>query len=230
MEALRLEKLEKEFIDGLEKIRVLRGVDLNVKQGDFVSITGKSGTGKSTLIYQMGLLDHPTNGKVFIEGKDSSSFSMKERTECRLFNFGFVFQDYALMPELNAWENIALPVLMRGVSKEEARRRAVEILDTLGMKDKARNVPSKLSGGEAQRVSIGRAIVHKPKILFADEPTANLDTERSRQIIDIFHELHRQGQTIIMVTHELDYAEEAARVLVVEEGVTREKNRYNDYV
>ena len=218
MKAIQVKKLIKTFIDGTQETRVLKGVDFSVEKGDFVSITGASGTGKSTLVYQMGLLDEPTKGSVWVEGVNAGSMSVNERTMYRLGNFGFVFQDYALIPELCAWENVALPVLMRGLSLREAKKQAVSILIRLGMDDRVDHFPGQLSGGEGQRVSIARAIVHKPQVLFADEPTANLDTERSRQIIDIFHELHHDGQTIIMVTHELEYAEEASRLIVLRDG------------
>ena len=218
MEAIRVKKLIKTFIDGTQETRVLKGVDFSVKSGEFVSITGASGTGKSTLVYQMGLLDEPTQGTVWVEGFNAESMSVSERTAYRLNHFGFVFQDYALIPELRAWENVALPVLMRGVSLRDAQKRSVAILARLGMADRADHFPNQLSGGEGQRVSIARAIIHQPKVLFADEPTANLDTERSRQIIDIFHKLHRDGQTIVMVTHELEYAKEASRLVVLRDG------------
>ena len=218
MKAIQVKKLVKTFIDGTQETRVLKGVDFSIGSGEFVSITGASGTGKSTLVYQMGLLDEPTGGSVFVEGMNAALMSVRDRTLYRLNHFGFVFQDYALIPELRAWENVALPVLMRGLPLRDAQEQAVAILTRLGMADRVDHFPGQLSGGEGQRVSIARAIVHKPKVLFADEPTANLDTERSRQIIDIFHELHRDGQTIVMVTHELEYAEEASRLVVLRDG------------
>ena len=218
MELVQAKSLTKSFKDGSSITEVLKGVDLSVQSGEFVSITGASGTGKSTLIYQIGLLDNPTGGVVRVEGRDASTFSVKERTAYRLNKFGFVFQDYALIPELNVWENIALPTLMRGSTVAEAKQRACSTLKKLGMADRMEHTPSQISGGESQRVSIARAILHDPAIVYADEPTANLDTERSRQVIDIFHELHKAGQTIIMVTHEIEYAEEAARVIHIADG------------
>ena len=219
MDALRTDNVTKTFIDGTKELQVLKGMSFSIEAGEFVSITGKSGTGKSTLIYQLGLLDRPTSGEVFVANQGATSnLSSKERTRYRLMNFGFVFQDYALMPELRAWENVALPMLMRGHSKDAAKDKACEVLNRLGMGERTSHIPSKLSGGEAQRVSIARAIVHNPSVLFADEPTANLDTERSRQIIDIFHELNKGGQTIVMVTHELEYAKEAKRFIYIEDG------------
>lgn len=216
--AVQAKNLVKSFIDGEQEIQVLKEIDFSVMQGEFVAITGASGTGKSTLVYQMGLLDEPTKGSVLLGRKDAGNMTVLERTAYRLNHFGFVFQDYALIPELRAWENVALPVLMRGVALEKARKQAFAMLDRFGMVDRAAHFPSQLSGGEGQRVSIARAIVHRPKVLFADEPTANLDSDRSRQIIDIFHELHATGQTIVMVTHELEYAEEAERVVIMHDG------------
>ena len=216
--AVQVQSLVKSFIDGEQEIQVLKEIDFSVMQGEFVAITGASGTGKSTLVYQMGLLDEPTHGSVLVEKKDAGKMSVLERTAYRLNHFGFVFQDYALIPELRAWENVALPVLMRGVALQKARKQACAMLDRFGMADRVAHFPNQLSGGEGQRVSIARAIVHRPKVLFADEPTANLDSDRSRQIIDIFHELHTTGQTIVMVTHELEYAEEAERVVVMHDG------------
>ena len=215
---IRVKRLVKTFIDGTQKTRVLKGVDFSVASGEFIAITGASGTGKSTLVYQMGLLDEPTSGSVYVGDKNAGNMSVSERTAYRLYHFGFVFQDYALIPELRAWENVALPVLMRGTPLQEARELAVSVLDRLGMRERAAFFPGQLSGGEGQRVSIARAIVHQPEVLFADEPTANLDSDRSRQIIDIFHELHRGGQTIMMVTHEMEYAKEAEKLVVMRDG------------
>ena len=182
-------------------------------------ITGKSGTGKSTLLYHLGLLDEPTSGEVFIDGIDVSTMHSLEKINYRLNNFGFVFQDSALIPELTAQESIALPDMMRGLSKEEAYAKAAETLEILGLGNRLHHTPSQLSGGEAQRVSIARSIVHKPAILFADEPTANLDSERSQQIIEIFRGLHTSGQTIIIVTHELELVKDVARLITIHDGL-----------
>ena len=219
MAVLEVKKLVKSFRDGTQKTLVLKGIDFSIDQGEFVSITVASGTGKSTLVYLLGLLDVPTSGEVFVGGVAGSDLSIREKTSYRLKTFGFVFQDYALLPEMRAWENVALPIIMRGTSIREARERSAAALSRLGMADRVDYFPSQLSGGESQRVSIARAVVHGPTVLFADEPTANLDSERSRQVIDVFHTLHRSGQTVVMVTHELLYAEEASRMLVLEDGM-----------
>lgn len=218
-EVLRTENLVRSFKDGNQNTTVLKGITMLINKGEFVSITGASGTGKSTLVYHLGLLDTPSSGSVFVAGQDAATLSVRQRTAYRLNHFGFVFQDYALIPEMCAWENVALPVLMRSVPLREARELAVSVLNRLGLGARINHTPAQLSGGESQRVSIARAIVHTPDVLFADEPTANLDDSRSRQIIDIFHELHRSGQTIVMVTHERHFAEEAERLVVLHDGL-----------
>ena len=218
MEEIRAEKLVRRFKDGQQILEVLHGIDLTINSGEFVSITGASGTGKSTLVYQLGLLDVPSEGDIYLRGQKASELSIKEKTSHRLTEFGFVFQDYALLNGMKAWENVAIPMLMRGCSLEEAKHQAEETLNKLGLDHRINALPSQLSGGESQRVSIARAIVHKPAVLFADEPTANLDTERSRSIINLFHELHKEGQTIVMVTHEIEYADEASRCIVLDDG------------
>jgi len=187
---------------------------------------GRSGAGKSTLLYQMSLLDEPTSGEVIIDEEDTSTLSIEEKTLFRLAELGYVFQDYALLPEMTALENVALPLLMQGISEEKAYAKAKEHLVKVGVGERLNNLPSKLSGGEQQRVSIARAIAHDPKILFADEPTANLDNESSRIIMEIFKELHKEGQTIIMVTHEAEYSKIAERIVHLDDGkiVSIEKN------
>ena len=228
MKTIEAKNIKKTFQDGDRETQVLKGIDISINKGEFLSITGASGTGKSTLIYLIGLLDDVTSGEIFINGKDIKDMNVDEKTKYRLDNFGFVFQDYALIPELNAVENVALPMLMRGSTHSEAVKRAEEVLASLDMKERVEYFPSELSGGESQRVSIARAIVHEPDVLFSDEPTANLDSQRSRQVIDLFHKLHKGGQTIVMVTHELEYAKEASRLIVLDDGmiIKDEKLKY----
>lgn len=196
----------------------LRGIDVCIKEGEFVAIVGKSGAGKSTLMYQLSLLDIPTSGEVYLNGENTSTFSNATRTKYRLFNLGYVFQDYALLPELSATENVMVPLLMQGVSSKSSRRKAHEVLARLGLQERLDNRPNQLSGGEQQRVSIARAIAHNPLVLFADEPTANLDTATSTLLLTYLEELNKAGQTIIMVTHELEYAHMAKRVLELSDG------------
>ena len=223
---IEVKNLTKSFIDGESETKVLKGIDLKTTEGEFIAIMGRSGAGKSTLLYQMSLLDRPTTGEIFIDGKNVVDLSSEERTNFRLTTLGYVFQDYALLPEMTALENVALPLLMQSISEKEAYKKAAEHLTKVGLGQRLNNLPSKLSGGEQQRVSIARAIAHDPKILFADEPTANLDNESSRIIMDIFKKLHDDGQTIIMVTHEVEYSKFAERVVHMDDGkiISSEKN------
>jgi putative ABC transport system ATP-binding protein len=210
--------LTKSFHNGEVDTQVLKGISLTIKSGEFTAIIGPSGAGKSTLMYQLSLLDHPTSGEVFIDGQNVTEFSSAARTNFRLNSLGYVFQDYALLPELTALENVAVPMLMQGLSKNDAMDKALRNLERVGLKEKAKNLPSQLSGGQQQRVSIARAIAHDPKILFADEPTANLDTKTSREILKVFMDLNAHGQTIVMVTHEEEFANMAQRVIELKDG------------
>lgn len=215
---IEAKNIVKTYKDGEKETRVLKGVDFFAEEKDFVAIMGRSGAGKSTLLYQMSLLDEPTEGEIFIDGKDVMKLNPQQKIRFRLKELGYVFQDYALLPDLTALENVALPLLMLGENKKLAYKHAKNMLDRVGLSHRMDNVPANLSGGEQQRVSVARAIVHEPKILFADEPTANLDNESSRQIIEIFKELNKAGQTIIMVTHEEEYAKVAKRIVKIDDG------------
>ena len=220
---IRLENVTKQYRSSAVKYSALRGINLNIYKREFVAIMGPSGSGKSTLLYQLGLIDQPTGGKLFIEEQDTVQFHQKERDRFRLYEFGFVFQDYALLPELSASENIMVPLMMKGSSKKDAQKVAYEVLERFGLTNKINNLPSQLSGGEQQRVSVARAIAHKPKLLFADEPTANLDSDKSRQLIELFINLNKAGQTIVMVTHELEYGKMAERIIHIKDGLLNEK-------
>jgi len=209
----------KSYGKGTNKMEVLKNITLSINRGEFVSITGRSGSGKSTLLYQLGLLDFPDGGEIWIDNTEVTKLSKEERTNFRLEKLGYIFQDYALLPELNAYENVAVPLIMMGQSVVEAETRAKEALSRVGLKDRLGNLPSELSGGQQQLVSIARAITHNPKILFADEPTANLDTTTAKMILDTFLELNRNGQTIIMVTHEAEFAKLAHRTIILSDGM-----------
>lgn len=216
---IEVKNLIKNFGKGEIITKVLRGIDLSVGKGEFVAIMGKSGAGKSTLLYQMSLLDVPTDGTVTLDGIATEKFSEKERTDFRLHRLGYIFQDYALIPELSAAENVLVPLLMLGSGKQEAHDRAVAALDSVGLAHRHDNRPSQLSGGEQQRVSIARAIASEPDILFADEPTANLDSASGQDVMNVMNELHqKKGQTIVMVTHEPEYAAYAERIIEIEDG------------
>ncbi len=216
---IKIKDLVKTFKDGEKETKVLKGVTLEIEKGEFVAIMGRSGAGKSTLMYQISLLDEPTSGEIFLDGKDTHNLNLEEKIEFRLTQLGYVFQDYALLPDLTAVENVALPMLMQGKSKEQAYKIASKFLERVGLDDHLNKLPNQLSGGEQQRVSVARAIAHKPKILFADEPTANLDNESSRKVIDIFKELNKDGQTIVMVTHEEEYSKSADRIIKLDDGI-----------
>jgi len=212
--------LTKMFKDGTDITHVLKGIDFEAKEGEFVAIMGRSGAGKSTFLYQMSLLDEPTSGTIKINGKSIDHLDPDQRTTFRLNELGYVFQDYSLLPELSAVENIMVPLLMQGLSEKMARHRAEEVLKAVGLDHRPDNLPSELSGGEQQRVSIARAIAHKPKILFADEPTANLDSESSKLVINTFLKLNKEnGLTVIMVTHEEEYGKLADRTVHLSDGL-----------
>ncbi len=224
---IEIKNLIKTYHDGKVETPVLKDINFSIEDGEFVAIMGRSGAGKSTLLYQISLLDHPSSGDIIIDGVNATDLSSDDRTKYRLHKLGYVFQDYALLPDLTALENVALPLIMQGKTTEHAYSVAKKALDRVNLGHRPGNLPSQLSGGEQQRVSVARAIAHKPKILFADEPTANLDTESSRVVIDLFKELHKEGQTIIMVTHEEEYGKMTERTIRLSDGkvVEDRKNR-----
>lgn len=215
---IEVKNLTKTYLDGNVETKVLKGIDFKAEAGEFIAIMGRSGAGKSTFMYQLSLLDEPSTGEIIIDGKNAHDLTAEEKSNFRLRQLGYVFQDYALLPDLTAKENVALPLMMLGLSKAEAYKKAVASLERIGLSSRTNNLPSQLSGGEQQRVSIARAIAHHPKILFADEPTANLDNESSKVIMKIFKELHAEGQTIIMVTHEPEYGKIAERIVRLDDG------------
>jgi putative ABC transport system ATP-binding protein len=205
-------------------VYALRGIDIQLKKGEFVALMGRSGSGKSTFLHQLALLDVPTSGYIEVTNVDVSKLTEKERSEFRLKTLGYVFQDYALIPELNLYENIALPMMALGIKKSKYNRDVLEIIKRVGLHGRESNLPSELSGGEQQRVSIARAIVNKPEILFADEPTANLDSEAAAVVLEIMRELvDKYGQTIIMVTHEPDDKKYVDRAIWLKDGVITEE-------
>lgn len=215
---IKIQNLTKTFIDGERKVQALKNISFDVPEGQFLTITGKSGSGKSTLLYQLGLLDVPTSGFIEIDGVDMINLGENERTLARLNDLGYIFQDYAIIPSLTTLENTMVPLLMQGYSEKEAREISTKALQKIDLGDRLDNLPSQLSGGQQQRVAIARAIAHNPKIIFADEPTANLDSETSEQVIQAFLDLNREGQTIIMVTHEPEYAKMAHRTILLADG------------
>ena len=230
MELIKAQNIHRTFGKDDLITHVLKGVSLTVEAGEFIAIMGKSGAGKSTFMYQLSILDHPTSGSITIDNVDVSKLNEHEQTEFRLNTLGYIFQDYALVPDLNASENCMLPLLMKGENWDDAKKQAVKMLSSVGLEKKIDNLPSQLSGGEQQRVAIARAITGKPKIIFADEPTANLDTISGNAVIDLLGDLNKQGQTIVMVTHEEEYTKYCNRIIRMEDGLViseekvREKN------
>lgn len=211
------------FKMGEVQVRALRGVNIKIRRGEFVAIMGSSGSGKTTLLNQLGLLDTPNSGKVIIDETDTSRMSDKEKGKFRLHNLGYVFQDYALLPELDALENVYISLMMQGKTKEEYESAAAEVLKAVGLGDRLHQLPSKMSGGQQQRVSIARALAHNPRVLFADEPCANLDSQTSKEVLDLFKKFNiEKGQTIVMVTHEEWHATYADRVIRLRDGVVVE--------
>jgi putative ABC transport system ATP-binding protein len=218
MTLIEVKNLVKTFRDGEKEMRVLKDINFSANHGEWITIMGRSGAGKSTLMYQMSLLDEPTSGEIYIAGQHTRNMSVEQKTNFRLNELGYVFQDYALLPDLTALENVAVPIMMKGKDKAEAYKKASEALGKVGLGNRLNNLPGQLSGGEQQRTSIARALAHHPQILFADEPTANLDNHSSRTIMKLFQEIHKLGQTIIMVTHEEEYSRLSDRRVNIDDG------------
>ncbi len=205
---------------GSIKLDALKNVSLNIKKGEFVFIMGPSGSGKSTLLHQLALLDEPTSGKIIIEEIDTATLSDMQKTKFRLNKLGYVFQEYAILKELTALENVYLPAMTAGADKSQYIKRGLKLLETVGLKNRSNHLPSELSGGQQQRVAIARALVNKPKLLFADEPCANLDTESSKSILELFVKLNKESdQTIVMVTHEEWHKKYAQRIIYLKDGI-----------
>ena len=217
--AVEAKNIIKEYKIGNTTTRVLKEVSLQVAKGEFVSIMGQSGSGKSTLLYILGGLDTPTSGKVYMNGADISHFNDEKMSIIRRRNIGFVFQFYNLIPNLNVEENIMLPLLLDGKNLKDYKNQLDEILDIVGLTDRRKHTPRELSGGQQQRVAIARALIGKPEILFADEPTGNLDSKTGIEIIDLLNKINRDnGQTIIMVTHSPEAAQSSSRSIPVSDG------------
>lgn len=218
--------LKKIYQMGSVEVRTLDGVDLDIKKGEFVGIMGPSGSGKSTLLHMLGLLDIPTSGHISLDGIDVSTLDDYQKTMFRLYKLGYVFQDYALVPELTVAENVSLPAMLRSDrNEEEIRDSTTDILERIGLSDRSHHLQKELSGGQQQRVAIARAIVNRPDILFADEPCANLDTENSTMVLDLFEEINQDmQQTIVMVSHEDWHMKYFHRIIRLRDGKIVEDN------
>lgn len=203
---------------GDEEVHALDGISFKIYKGEFVSIVGQSGSGKSTCMNIIGCLDVPTSGQYKLNGKDISKYKKNELAEVRNKMLGFIFQQYNLLPKLNVMNNVALPLLYAGKSKSEQKKRALEALDRVGLKDKAKNKPSQLSGGQQQRVSIARALAGSPSVILADEPTGALDSRTGREVMEFLKKLHSEGNTIILITHDNSIAAQTERIMRITDG------------
>ncbi|NRB82743.1 MAG: ABC transporter ATP-binding protein [Winogradskyella sp.] len=209
----------RDFKLGQEIVHVLKGIDLDIKRGEYVAIMGPSGSGKSTLMNLLGCLDTPTAGMYKLNGKDVSQMTDDELADIRNTEIGFVFQTFNLLPRTTALDNVALPMVYAGASKKVRNDRATEVLIDVGLEDRMDHKPNQLSGGQRQRVAVGRALVNKPSIILADEPTGNLDSKTGTEIMALFDQIHTAGNTVIMVTHEEDIAAHAKRVIRLRDGI-----------
>jgi putative ABC transport system ATP-binding protein len=218
MALIELTGVTKKYRVGDQEIRALDGIDLTIEQGEFAAIIGPSGSGKSTLMHLLGCLDTPTTGRVIIDGVDVSRARDGRLAEMRNEKIGFVFQSFNLLGKFNVVENVELPMIYSGASKKERRRRALAAVERVGLSDRAKNTPLQLSGGQMQRVAIARALVNDPKIVFADEPTGNLDSATGATILQLFRELSQQGRTIVLVTHDTEIAATAPRRIEIRDG------------
>lgn len=219
MKIIETNDISKRYIMGAETIDALKSISINIEKGEYVAFMGPSGSGKSTLMNIIGCLDSPTSGTYVLNGKDVSDMTENELAEVRNKEIGFVFQTFNLLPRQSSLENVALPLIYAGYSKTDRTNRAQQVLESVGLGDRSGHKPNELSGGQRQRVAVARALVNDPSILLADEPTGNLDTKTSYEIMELFEEIHAKGNTIIMVTHEEDIAQYAHRIIRLRDGL-----------
>ncbi len=218
MALLELNRIAKSYPIGTETVFALRSITASIEKGEYVALMGPSGSGKSTLMNILGCLDTPTGGTYILNGKEVSQLNDNELADIRNKEIGFIFQTFNLIPRSTALDNVALPLVYAGIPKEERIKRAEKALEDVGLSDRAQHKPNELSGGQRQRVAVARALINNPSIILADEPTGNLDSKTSQEIMQLFEEIHRQGNTVIVVTHEEDIARHAHRIIRIKDG------------
>ena len=221
---INITNIKRDFVLGSEIINVLKGIDLQINKGEYVALMGPSGSGKSTLMNILGCLDTPTSGSYILNGKDVSQMHDDDLAEIRNKEIGFVFQTFNLLPRTTALDNVALPMIYAGYSKSDRNKRATEVLAQVGLDDRMDHQPNQLSGGQRQRVAVARALVNHPSIILADEPTGNLDSKTSVEIMKLFGDIHAAGNTVILVTHEEDIAKYAHRIIRLRDGLIESDN------
>jgi putative ABC transport system ATP-binding protein len=226
---ISIQHLNKTYIMGAEKVEALKDVSVNIEKNEYVALMGPSGSGKSTLMNLLGCLDSPSNGQYWLNGIEVSTMDDSELAEVRNKQIGFVFQTFNLLPRLSALENVALPLVYAGYSKEDRLEKARKTLESVGLGDRVMHRPNELSGGQRQRVAIARALVNDPAIILADEPTGNLDTKTSHEIMGLFEQIHQAGNTVILVTHEQDIAQHAHRIVRLRDGLI-ESDQLNEQI
>jgi putative ABC transport system ATP-binding protein len=222
---IKIRNITRDFYLGQEVVKVLKGIDLDIEKGEYVAFMGPSGSGKSTLMNLLGCLDTPTSGEYILNGNDVSRMSDNELAEIRNKEIGFVFQTFNLLPRTTALDNVALPMIYAGASKAQRKERAEKVLQDVGLADRMDHKPNQLSGGQRQRVAVGRALVNNPSIILADEPTGNLDSKTSVEIMRLFDDIHAAGNTVILVTHEEEIALHAHRIIRLRDGVVESDQR-----
>ena len=218
---IKTENLTKDYETGTQVVSALKGINLSVEKGEFLSIMGPSGSGKTTLMNIIGCLDSPTNGSYYLNDKSVSKLDEDELAKIRNQEIGFVFQSFHLLARNTAFDNVMLPLKYAGLSKEEATKRSNNVLDLVGLSSRSKHTPAELSGGQQQRVAIARALVNEPSILFADEPTGNLDSKTGQDVMKIFKDLNENGQTIILITHEDSIAKQSNRIITIMDGLIK---------